>query len=217
MTTPPVKVVLIDDHMLARHGMAAALTSHGIFLAGVGQDHASGAAAAHAHVHEQGTVLVVDMRLGSESGLELISTFPVSQQKRSIIVTAHPHPSEAVTCLRQNIGGYLSKHGLPADIASAIRTVASGGVVVEPAFSSQVWAELLGSSDRPTLTAREVDLVALLKVGVSSNKDLAERLFVTTTTVRSHFESLYTKFDVNDRAGLVAALWREGFFDTAVP
>lgn len=66
------------------------------------------------------------------------------------------------------------------------------------------------------LTPREHDIAALLRDGVTTNKALAARLYVTESTISTHLERMFTKFEVTDRTGLVAALWRYGLLDSYV-
>lgn len=216
-TSRQLRAVVVDDHALTRHGMVAALSSHGVSLAGTAGNYHDGLAVARTIGADANTLLLVDMRLSTdgESGLHLLKELPDGVARRGIIITAHPSATEAAACLTHTIGGYLSKACDPKRLVEHLQAVANGGVAVDDSISADVWTSM-ATVAAYTLTPREHDIAALLRDGVTTNKALAARLYVTESTISTHLERMFTKFEVTDRTGLVAALWRYGLLDSYV-
>jgi DNA-binding NarL/FixJ family response regulator len=124
--------------------------------------------------------------------------------------------------LRAGAHGYLTKDAGAEDIRTAILTVAAGKATLDPAVQHHVVAALAagaapdsGSGECPSaglpdgLTPREGEVLALIAEGLS-NGEIAERLFVSPTTVKSHINHLFAKAGLRDRAQAVAYAYRVG-------
>jgi len=118
--------------------------------------------------------------------------------------------------LRVGVRGYLLKSAKPAELVDMLVRLRDGEVVVDPRLATEATlmaARTLDLGDWPGahlgLTRREAELLTLLGQGVTP-RAAAERMGLSTETVRTHTRNLYRKLDVGDRASAVAVAWREG-------
>jgi serine/threonine-protein kinase len=193
----PLRVVLADDSVLFRSGLAHLLVDEGFEVVGEAGD----AASALELVDREGPdVAVLDIRMppdhrteGLEAAIAIRDRHPSTAV---LLLSAHVETRHAIRLLRADAAGvgYLLKDRVmrEADLLDAIRRVASGGSVIDP----EVVGELLGRA-RPhgpldELTPRERDVLALMAEG-RSNQAIAERLVLELKTVEGHIRTIFSK------------------------
>ncbi len=230
MTVPlpagaPVRVLLADDQRLVRESLSTLLgLLGGIELVGSASDGED--AVALALVHEPDVVLM-DLRMPRMDGIaatrKLRERLPGA---RVIALTTFADDESVLGALRAGARGYLTKDAGAEDIRAAIITVAAGEATLDPAVQHHVVAALgagagggsdsgSGCGDCPQddlpdgLTPREAEVLGLIAEGLS-NAEIAQRLFVSPTTVKSHINHLFAKAGVRDRAQAVAYAYRIG-------
>jgi DNA-binding NarL/FixJ family response regulator len=138
---------------------------------------------------------------------------------RVIALTTFADDESVLGALRAGARGYLTKDAGAEDIRTAIFTVAAGEATLDPAVQHHVVAALAGdageddcvdASELPDgLTPREAEVLELIAEGLS-NAEIAQRLFVSPTTVKSHINHLFAKAGLRDRAQAVAYAYRVG-------
>jgi DNA-binding NarL/FixJ family response regulator len=198
MTTvnPRIKVLSLDDHPMVREGLMRTVEA-AIDLELAGE--ASTVAEALTLVH-LADVTVVDLWLGSASGLEAIPLLKAASPHVKILVfTMMSAEMFAVQSFTAGADGFLTKGCAPAELVEAIRVVASGRRFVPPAV-----AELLAVNlTRPqALSARELEVLTLLAQGLRVS-EVATRLYLSIKTVSTHKANLQRKLGVESLAGLV--------------
>jgi DNA-binding NarL/FixJ family response regulator len=228
MTTPlparaPVRVLLADDQRLVRESLATLLgLLGGIELVGSASDGEE--AVALALVHEPDVVLM-DLRMPRMDGIAATEALRDRlPQARVIALTTFADDESVLGALRAGARGYLTKDAGAEDIRAAILTVAAGEATLDPAVQHHVVAALAAGAgadgkdggrgcteaDLPDgLTPREAEVLGLIADGLS-NTEIAERLFVSPTTVKSHINHLFAKAGLRDRAQAVAYAYRVG-------
>jgi DNA-binding NarL/FixJ family response regulator len=193
----PLRVVLADDSVLFRSGLAHLLADEGFEVAGEAGD---AAGALELVERERPDVAILDIRMppdhrteGLEAAIAIRDRHPSTAV---LLLSAHVETRHAIRLLRADAAGvgYLLKDRVmrEADLLEAIRRVASGGSVIDP----EVVGELLGRA-RPhgpldELTARERDVLALMAEG-RSNQAIAERLVLELKTVEGHIRTIFSK------------------------
>lgn len=197
-----LKVVLVDDHRLFRDGLSAVLALHGGIevVAGVGT-----AVEALAAVEEhRPDIVLLDIHLGSDSGLECIEPIRLlSPATRIVLLTADESDATLRRGIQQQVDGYLLKT-LPArQLVDALREVLAGELVLPTANRPAVAAG-------PALTPREREILHLLALG-KSNPQVAILLAISENTVKVHVRNLMEKFGVHNRVLLVGAALKQGF------
>lgn len=199
--TMPIRLLIVDDHPVVRDGTAALLAAQaGIVVVGTAGS-IDEATALIARV--QADVLLLDIRLGSDSGLRLL-TATAGDAPAIIVLTAYDYPQYAEAALRLGASGFVLKTAPLAELLDAIRRVAVGGM----AFSIRPRR----GAGLARLSERELDVVRLVVDG-RSNDEIGGRLGIGPKTVESHLRRLFERFDLASRTELATRALREGWLD----
>ena len=214
----PIRLVLVDDHEMVLHGLVAMLGHFRDEIAIVGQ--ATTAAEALALVaREAPEVVLCDVRIGRESGLDLCRQ--ITEQRpgtKVVLLTAYDDEHYLYQALRVGASGYILKRIDGQELVRHLRRVREGEIVVDHAMAGRVAlsaarlsAGEFWSGAHLGLTQRESEVLELLVSG-HSNKAVAGKLVVSEETVKTHIRGLYRKLGVTDRSGAIAVALREGLF-----
>ena len=215
-----ISVVLADDQALMRMGFRMVLEAEeDIAVVGEASDGTSALAQAKA-LHPD--VILMDVRMPGMNGIE--ATELIAREcpgTRVLILTTFDLDEYAFAGLRAGASGFLLKDTRPAELAEAIRTVASGEAVVSPRITQrmlEMFASSLPNSGTPaqasdpridSLTPREKEILVLMSQGMS-NAEIAEHLVVSATTVKTHVGNVLAKLDVRDRVQAVVVAYETG-------
>ncbi len=198
-----IRVYVIDDHPIVRHGFAQLLAAEpDLELCGQAADARSALAAIAAA--EPG-VVIVDVSLGEVSGLDLIGEIKQRLPHAAVLVVSmHDEQLYAERSLRAGAAGYVMKHEAAGAIVRAIRTVAAGGIFVSEAVSARLLQRLAARApgdDSPlgTLSNRELHVLELIGRGLGT-REIAEMLHISVKTVESYRARLKEK--MNLRSGM---------------
>ena len=209
----PLRVAIVDDHPMFRMGLAAAIDEmEGIELVGEAQQ-ADQVPALVADAAPD--VLLLDVRLGDASGLEVNRWLAEHHPAvKVIMLTMSEDHDTALTALRDGASGYLVKGAGRERVEHALRTVAAGDVVLDHALAHAV-TELAqvrrSASSRPfpQLTQREFDILELVAEGLD-NHTIARRLVLSPKTVRNHVSNVFAKIQATDRPHAIVLARRLG-------
>jgi DNA-binding NarL/FixJ family response regulator len=203
-SSSPIRVAIVDDHPVLREGTAALLAAQtGLEIAGV----AGTIDEATALVDSTDVdVLLLDIRLGTDSGLRWLTPAADSSRPRPavVVLTSYDYPQYAEAALRLGASGFVLKTAPIAELLDAIQRAAAGGLafaVRPPAAASQV-----------RLSERELDVVRLVVDG-RSNDEIASRLGIGPKTVESHLRRLFERLDIASRTELATRALREGWLE----
>lgn len=209
----PIRILLADDHPSLRAGIRMRLEKEKDVIV-VGET-GSGAEALELVDSLRPHVLLLDMQLTDLSGVEVARRLHAAEAPVRILILSAYHSESYVEPLREcGVAGYLTKDEPLETIVQAVKGIARGE---SGWLSRQVAAVLLSQtgSDSITdtmvdLTPREREVLELIAQG-QSNKTIADRLFISESTVKKHVSSLYQKLDLNTRAAAAAWAWKHGF------
>jgi two-component system response regulator NreC len=208
----PITVVLSDDHQVIRAGLRLLLESEEA-LAVVGE--AGDVATTLTQVADrQPRVLVLDLNLGGESGLDLIPVLRTNHPGTQIVVlTMQEDPIFARAALSAGASGYVLKDAIGAELTDAIVAVAAGRSYLNPQLGARL-AALSDDSDRESdpLTAREREVMRLIGLG-HTNPGIAASLSISVRTVESHRAHIQQKTGLTSRADLVAYAHEHNLLD----
>ena len=218
MSRRPLRVVLVDDHEMVRHGLKAMLARHQGEVRIVGEAADADDAARVVRTLEPDIVLC-DIRIGTTSGLDLAAAILAERPERRVVfLTVYDDEQYLFQALRTGAAGYLLKQIDALELVRQLQRVADGDVVVDPVLAGRVAGAAARMSAgefwpgaRLGLTQRESEVLSLMVAGLS-NKAIAAKLVVSEETVKTHARGVYRKLEVNDRSGAVAAAMREGLF-----
>jgi DNA-binding NarL/FixJ family response regulator len=223
-----VRVVLADDQALLRKGFRMILEAEdGIEIVGEAAD---GSDAVRLVELYRPDVVLMDVRMPVLDGIEAtraITTSAAGSETRILILTTFDLDEYAFSALRAGASGFLLKDVPPTELVGAIRTVASGDAVVSPRVTRRLLEEYAdklpdlsanggggspSSGDHPALaqlTDREREVLLAVADGLS-NAEIAERLYVSEATVKSHVGRLLAKLGLRDRVQAVVFAFQSG-------
>jgi NarL family two-component system response regulator LiaR len=208
----PISVVIADDHSLVRQGLRR-------YLEMAGDIEVLGEASNGAEVLRmidngagEPDVVLLDIRMPEMDGLEAARRIKLRHPDVGIIIlTAYDDRKFVVEAVRAGARGYVLKARDAEHLIQTVRLVASGNMVIDPQLVVALAEELSAATNRDkkaeTLTAREVEVLQLLAFG-HTNKDIAEQLFISPDTVKTHLEHIFDKLGTSDRTAAVAEALR---------
>ncbi|WP_019071833.1 response regulator transcription factor [Streptomyces hokutonensis] len=168
-------------------------------------------------------VVVMDIRMPVLDGLAATAEITADETLRAtkvLVLTTFETDEYVAEAIRAGASGFLGKGIGPEEFFAGIRTVAGGDALLSPAATRALISRFLSAPEAggptprsadalPELTAREREVVAEVAGGLS-NDEIAEKLYVSPLTVRSHVQRAITKLDVRDRAHLVVRAYQSG-------
>jgi DNA-binding NarL/FixJ family response regulator len=199
-------VLIVDDHPAVRRGLRTFLElADGLEVVGEAAD---GPSALEMVATSAPDVVLLDMMLPEMDGVEVLHELRHrSPECRVLVVTSFPDRMPAA--IRAGARGYLSKDVDPGALVAAVRSVAAGHLLLEPAAAAVLMA---APSEGSTLTARERDVLLLLAEG-RSNREIARALAVAEKTVKTHVSSILLKLGLADRTQAAVYAVRTGLTD----
>ncbi|WP_369394378.1 response regulator [Streptomyces sp. CG1] len=218
-TTPPIRVLVVDDQAAVREGLALLLdTLPGIEVVGQAED---GNAAAALARDLQPDVVLMDLNMPHCDGIDATSRILADRPDiRVVVLTTYEDDTSILGALQAGALGYLTKAATRADIERAVKAAAAGQAVLDPAAQRTLLAAATGTPAPATpagsgpddLTAREADVLRLIAEG-RSNREIARQLVVSEATVKTHINRIFTKTGSRDRAQAIRYAYTHGYAD----
>jgi DNA-binding NarL/FixJ family response regulator len=215
---PAVRIVVADDHQVARAGFAAMLDTQPDFtVTGTASD---GAEAVRISKQLRPDVVLMDVRMPVMDGIEATRRLTASGAAgpRVLILTTFDLDEYVYDALRAGASGFLLKDVTAERLFDAVRVVAAGDALLAPAVTRRLiseFAQLQPKQDAAataaldTLTPRETQVLRLVAEGLS-NPEIAARLVVTEETVKTHVSRVLSKLGLRDRTQAVVAAYESG-------
>jgi DNA-binding NarL/FixJ family response regulator len=211
-----IRVLLVDDHALARTGFRMVLDAEpDIDVVGEAAD---GRQAVHSAVRLRPQVVLMDVRMPELDGIaatrEIVSA---ADPPKVLILTTFDLDEYVYDSLAAGASGFLLKDVGPAQLTAGIRAVASGDALLAPSVTRRLIDEFVHARPRrehrpqalDTLTPRELEVLRLVAQGLS-NAEIAALLFVEETTVKTHVSRLLAKLGLRDRVQAVILAYETG-------
>ncbi|MGW9046132.1 response regulator [Streptomyces lydicus] len=216
--TTPIRVLIADDQVMVRQGFTVLLNAEpGIEVVGQAVDGLD----AIAKVAELAPdVVLMDVRMPRLGGIEATGriTGPDDATVKVLVLTTFDLDEYVYEALRAGASGFLLKDASAAELAHAVRVVASGDALLAPNVTKRLIAEfsrITRTSRAPArervgeLTARETEVLALIAQGLS-NGEIAERLVVAEQTVKTHVGRILVKLNLRDRTQAAVFAYETG-------
>lgn len=203
-----IRVVLVDDHAMVRHGLQQLLdVDPDIEVVGTAQD---GAEAITVVADAQPDVVLMDLQMPEVDGVEATRRIVAADGEVAVVIlTSFGDRERIVGALDAGAVGYLLKDAEPEDLLDGIRAAARGESPLHPRAARELLAARSSPTARPStveLTPRESEVLRLVRQGLA-NKQIARRLGISERTVKAHLTSTFQRIGVVDRTQ--AALWAE--------
>ncbi|HEX8941046.1 MAG TPA: response regulator transcription factor [Candidatus Limnocylindrales bacterium] len=219
--TDRTRVVLIDDHEMARRGLQAMLsTAPWVEVVGEAEDCEAGLAAVRRLTPD---LVLLDIRMPGLDGLACLEHIKAETPRVAVvIVTLYDDRRYVLEALRRGAAGYLLKDASTAEVIQTLENVASGQLAVDP----QLLREALAARDEAvpapesvrqraeaySLTPREHDVLRLVADGLT-NKEIGGRLQITEDTVKKHVQNIIWKLRAADRTQAAILALRLGLLE----
>ena len=222
---PSIRVLIADDQRVVRDGLSMLVALiDGVQVVGAASDGGEALALAEAHHPD---VVLMDLRMPGMDGItatgQLRQRLPAA---RVLVLTTYADDATILPALRAGALGYLTKDASAEQIEAAIRAVHAGLTHLDPAVQEHLVAAVTSRApDAPEggihprqlpagLTTREAEVLALLASGLS-NPEIAQRLFVSNATVKTHINRIFAKTGARDRAQAVRYAYQTGLASPA--
>jgi DNA-binding NarL/FixJ family response regulator len=203
-----ISVLIVDDHEVVREGLRLSLLrSPQIRVVGEAPDGETAIALAE---RRRPDVIIMDLRMPGMDGIEATEEILKTSPDTAVIVfTAYSERALLSRSLESGAKGYILKEAPHETLLRAIEKVAGGDTFVDPALMPNL---VQGRDGGDSLTQREREILQLLADGMS-NADVAQRLFISQETVKSHVRHILVKLEADTRTQAVAIALREAMID----
>ena len=202
-----IRILTVDDHPLLREGIAFLVKSQpDMELVAEASD---GEEAIEQFRRHRPDVTLMDLRMPNLNGTEAISRirneFP---DAKIIVLSTYAGDVQVLRAIKAGARGYIVKGHVHRELLEAIRSVHAGHKRIPP----DIAAELAEHAADDELSSREIDVIRLIGVG-NANKQIADKLSIGETTVKSHITNILSKLGANDRAHAVTIALRRGIIE----
>ncbi|MGI5285863.1 response regulator [Nonomuraea polychroma] len=214
--TRPLRAVIADDQALVRTGFRMILAADGIEVTAEAADGVEAVAAVR---RTRPDVVLMDIRMPEMDGIEATRRIVAdgADETRVLILTTYDLDHYVYTALTAGASGFLLKDVTPEHLVAAVRMVRSGDALLAPTitrrlverFARRDDAKAALHRDLSELTPRELEVLRLLATGLS-NAELAERLTLSPTTVKTHVARILSKLGLRDRVQAVVLAYETG-------
>jgi DNA-binding NarL/FixJ family response regulator len=208
----PIKVLVVDDHALFRRGITAVLANHeNLEVVGEASDGLEAIEKAEAIVPD---IIVMDLNMPHCSGLEATQALQAKMPQVNILVlTVSENEADLFAAVKFGAKGYILKNTEPEELIQAILHIARGGVIVSPIMATKLLTEFQGleaegkreaiQKTESNLSPREGEVLQLVAQG-ATNKQIADSLFISENTVKTHLRNIMEKLHLANRSQAAA-------------
>jgi len=209
-----LRILLVDDHSMVRKGVRLYLESQDDFQI-IGEADSGEVAIKWVEEHAPEVVLM-DLMMPGMGGIEATRRIKaLSPTTVLIVLTSSQEREHVLTAMAAGASAYVLKDVGPEDLVQTIRRAVAGEVVMESRVAAQLVAFLQKPASTSTealiadLTQRETEVLKLIAAGLS-NAEIAEKLFISEKTVKTHVSNVLWKLQLHDRTQAAVFAWKEG-------
>ncbi len=212
-----IRILIVDDQALIRSGLRMILEAEdGLSVIGEASD---GSEAIEVATRQRPDVILMDIRMPVMDGIDAtrrLNASALSPKPQVLILTTFDLDEYVYAAIRAGASGFLLKDAPPDDLIHAIRVVARGEALLAPTITRRLIEEFASRPEPDAapegmdeLTERELEVLRSLAAGLS-NAEIADALFVSEATVKTHISHILTKLDLRDRVQAVVVAYESG-------
>jgi len=198
-----MKILIADDHSIVREGLKQILANRVDLRV---EDEASSGYEALKKVNDISFDLVIlDINLGDQSGLEVLKQIKTIRPKLPVLIlTMHSEQQYATRMLKAGASGFLNKGSASEELLDAIKKISKGGKYISQSLAEQLVMDIGQTNDIPheRLSDREFEVFRLIAQG-KKNKEIAEHLFLSEKTVSTYQSRIFQKMNLENRASII--------------
>ncbi len=214
----PVRVLVVDDHALFRRGIVTVLTNQeGINVVG---EAVNGLEAIEKATELAPDVIVMDLNMPQCNGLEATQALQAKMPQVNILVlTVSDNEADLFAAIKFGATGYILKNTEPEELVQAIHHITQGGVIISPSMAIKLLTEFRNSGadarakktadEEADLSPREDEVLRLVAQG-ATNKEIADSLFISENTVKTHLRNIMDKLHLANRSQAAAYAVKRG-------
>jgi DNA-binding NarL/FixJ family response regulator len=216
-----MRVLLVDDHVLVRNGIASLLTANNIEVAGEASD---GLEALEKTRQLKPDIVLMDIKMPRYNGLEATRLIKAEMpQTKIVILTVSDDDEDLFEAIKSGAEGYLLKNIKAKEFLALLAGVAKGEAAISPLLATKIieefsrqMKEAVAHPSVSELTEREIDVLKLVTDG-AINKEIATTLYITENTVKYHLRNIMEKLHLRNRAQVAAYAVSKGIIPHASP
>ncbi len=208
----PIRILIVDDHEVVRRGLESIVGAcDDLQVVGIAS---SGEEALILANSVDCDVVLLDLQMPGMHGLEVIPRLTKDREGRPkiIVLTVHDDDEIVLRAVKSGASGYVLKNASADELIRAIRYVAAGGRHFDEVVVKAFLSEEQRAKERQLLTSHELEILRMVAAG-ATNRQVAQHLFISVDTVKSHLEAVYRTLEVSDRAQAVAVAMRKGLLE----
>lgn len=210
-----IKVLIVDDHLMVREGLRKILEKEKNIV--IVSEAATGEEAVKKAVEYNPNVILLDIGLPDKSGIEVAKAIVAERPNVGVIMlTVYDDDEYVMEAIKAGAMGYLIKDVSAGGLINAINKVFSGESLIDSSVASRLLNNIVktgkkkdGPQLESPLTKREEQILELIASG-NSNRDIAEKLYISERTVKNHMTNIFKKINVHDRTQAAIFAIREG-------
>ncbi len=209
-----IRIGVVDDQELVRTGFAMILSCEPDF--DVVFEAADGRSAIEAARRHRADVILMDIRMPDMDGIQATKAVVEEFDTRVLMLTTFDLDEFVYAAVRAGASGFLLKDTPPDELVHAVRVIAAGDALLAPSVTRQLIEEFAAGTSELSplpgldeLTERETEVLVLIARGLS-NAEIAERLYLGETTVKTHVSRILLKLDLRDRVQAAVAAYESG-------
>jgi len=212
----PIKVLIVDDHALFRRGINTVLANQqNLQVVGEAID---GLEALKMAEQLSPDVILMDLNMPRCTGLEATQALQAKMPQVDILVlTVSDNEADLFSAIKYGAKGYILKNTEPEDLVQAIVDIAQGGVIISPVMAAKLLTEFKGyGQEKQKLPAEEADLspredeVLRLVARGATNREIADSLYISENTVKTHLRNIMDKLHLANRSQAAAYAVKKG-------
>lgn len=212
-----MRVIIADDHALFRDGLASLLEARGVDIVAEASNGQEAVDLAREHGPD---IVLMDLKMPTMDGLAATRLISAEQPDvKVVVVTASDDDADLFEAIKSGAEGFIPKNLESDQFFELLDGVTRGEPALTPGLARKVLREFAepkaARADRTPeeLTSREQEVLELLVQGITSNKELADRLVISENTVKYHLRNILTKLHLHNRAEVIAYAVRHGLVD----
>jgi DNA-binding NarL/FixJ family response regulator len=212
-----MRVVIADDHALVRDGLRSLLEARDIDVVGEARNGREAVAEARAQLPD---IVLMDLTMPEMGGLEATRLISAELPDVNVVVlTASEEDADLFEAIKSGAEGFLPKNLEAGSLFALLEGVMQGQPALTPGLARKLLHEFAQPAAKPAerpaegLTEREREVLELLVQGITSNRELADRLYVSENTIKYHLRNILNKLHLQNRAQVIAYALRHGLVE----